>query len=341
MTLRRRLPWLPALAFALLCPQVVLGENEPPPPSSSAASALVETPPPKAITDAIAKAAETARDVLVVFDASDLGGWCERMRKEILSHPKFIKGVEAGFVTVILDHSRKIPGEEETRRRLLAYERRLDVGRFPSVLLLDSAGRAYARTGYIGDNPDVFLKHLAELRAIRERRDALIAKARRNSGYIRAEHLANALRTIDGSLVAEYAPLFEELRAADSADKHGVILDYDINRLFGDARETARSARNPGAARRMFDDFLAARPQMPALRRQRVLLERFRYLDKTGADGLSRLERSLKKISELREMLALAPKSPEAARINKLIEDESLEIQSMSDETSDPVRLRR
>ncbi len=327
MNFRRRLTSLLALGLLPVCASVALAADEAPPPSSSAVSAQGEIPPPEPISEALTLAASNGRDVLVVFDASELGGWCERMRREVLSHPSFGPGVARGFVPVILDHTRKATAEAEARRRTLAYERRLGVTGFPSVLLLDSTGRAYARTGYRGNGPAAFLRHLYELRSLREKRDALIAKSRRNSGYIRAEHLANALRTIDGSLASEYAPLFEELRAVDKTDRHGVLLDYDIIRLTRRARDAARAARSQAAALREFDEFLAARRTLPPAKRQRVLVERFAYLDRSGADGLSRLERSQSRLAELRAMLALAPESPEAPRIRKLFEDEAREMQ--------------
>ncbi len=308
------------LASGLL-PLPALGAPEPAAPQTRE-QAQSRPRAPTAVQTAVEAARKTGRDVLVVFDASEMGTWCDLMRRDILNDPSFAKGVSGAFVTVVLDHSRKDGDDPEERRLQNAFERRLGVTGFPSVLLLDGQGRAYARTGYRGSDVPAYIAHLTGLRALRERRDALIAKSRRNSGYIRAEHLANALRTIDGSLAAEYDELFEELRATDPADKRGVLLDYDLARLAPRAREAARAARHPAAGLRVFDDFLAQTHSLPDDKRQRVLHMRFDYLDKTGADGLSRMQRCERRLQELRAMLALAPDSPVAPRIRKLIEDE-------------------
>ena len=84
----------------------------------------------------------------------------------------------------------------------------------------------------------------------------------KNKGDIRADLLARALRMVDGSLVQDYSPLFEDLRAEDPADRRGVLADYDINMLFIRARESERTTRTLEAPLWEFDAFLDAHPAL-------------------------------------------------------------------------------
>lgn len=291
---------------------------------------------PENFLKGLEEARKSGRDVIVVLNAADWGGWCERLRADILQKPAFIAGAAKDFVTVNLDFPQKTRPPEADHRSNLAFARKYSVTGFPVVLLFDSAGRAYARTGYTTADAAEYLGRLTGLKKTRMRRDELIARAHRNKGDIRADLLAKALRMIDGSLTPGYPELFEELRALDASDRSGAILDYDISLLHIRAGDAARAARSPGAGLWEYDAFLAAHPVMPPVKRQRVLLERFAYLDRAGMDGLSRIARHERHLDKLGEMLALAPNSENAKKIRQLIETQENELQKLRETPDAP-----
>jgi thioredoxin-related protein len=279
-------------------------------------------PLPENLRKGLEEARKTGRDVLAIINISDLAGWCERMRADIVEQPAFVAGAAVNFVAVNLDFPQKTKRPEEEHRRNLAFARKYNVTGFPVVLLLDSAGRAYARTGYTTSDVREYLAHLDAFKKNRTRRDQLIAKAHRNKGDIRADLLSKALRSIDGSLTPGYPELFEELRAIDPADRSGALLDYDISLLIIRAGDAARTARSPAAGLWEYDAFIAAHPGMPKGKLQRVMVERFAYLDRSGADGLSRTARHERLLEKLTETLALAPSSELAPKIHRLMAEQ-------------------
>jgi protein disulfide-isomerase len=321
---------LSAGAFAL-APFVVRAENTPP-ASSDKPTSEPPTPLPDNFRKGIEEARKTGRDVLVVLNISDWTGWCERLRVDIMEQPTFAAGAQKDFVTVHLDFPKSAKSPEEEHRRNLAFARKYNVTGFPVVLLFDSSGRAYARTGYTTSAVGEYVAQLGELKKNRTRRDALIDKAHRNKGDIRADLLSKALRMIDGSLTPGYPELFEELRAIDPVDRSGAILDYDISLLLIRAGDAARTARSPSAGLWEYDAFLSAHAVMPKEKRQRVLLERFAYLDRSGADGLSRAERAERNITRLKEMLELAPKSESATKIRRLLDTHGAELAKLRED---------
>lgn len=306
-------------------------------PKAVVEAIATETKPafPEEVSAALEKAASSGRDVAVVFNVPDWGGWCERIRKDILEQPKFTGAAAKQFVVVNLDFPRKSTGSVDARRVKLAYAKRYRITGYPVVLLLDKTGRAYAKAGWREGGPAAYANHLAALKKAREKRDEQLEKARKNQGYIRAELAAGALGTIDAALVRDYADQFEELRAGDPQDRRGVIADYDITRLIDRVKDNVAESRNRASGLWEFDAYLAAHPDLPKAKRQRVLLSRFAYIPKSGEDGLSRIARCQKHIEDLRDMLELAPKSPFAKEIRVLIESEESQLAQLRNESTD------
>ena len=79
---------IPLLALALGAllapsPAALCAENSPPPIVTKDSPA----PTPDAVLKAVAEAAKSGRDVIVIFNSSDTDGWCAKIRDEILKKP--------------------------------------------------------------------------------------------------------------------------------------------------------------------------------------------------------------------------------------------------------------
>ena len=108
------------------------------------------------------QAAAEKKDILIDFTGSDWCGWCIKLDKEVFSTPEF--KAQKDFVLVSLDFPRKkqLPAEEKARNEALM--RQWSVQGFPTIILTNAAGEAYAQTGYQEGGPAKYLAHLAELR---------------------------------------------------------------------------------------------------------------------------------------------------------------------------------
>lgn len=108
------------------------------------------------------KAAAEKKDILVDFTGSDWCGWCIKLDKEVFSTEAF--KAQKDFVLVALDFPRRkeIPADQKAKNEALM--RQWGVRGFPTIILTNASGEAYARTGYQAGGPEKYLPHLAELR---------------------------------------------------------------------------------------------------------------------------------------------------------------------------------
>jgi thioredoxin-related protein len=105
------------------------------------------------------------KDLLVDFTGSDWCGWCIKLDNEVFEHQAFLDAAQAQFILVKLD----FPRGEEVKAKVPNPERNAElrdahgVRGFPTILLLSSAGEAFASTGYREGGPEKYVEHLNEI----------------------------------------------------------------------------------------------------------------------------------------------------------------------------------
>ena len=138
------------------------------PPAASKTMAAAKPAPGKAAwrTDyqaALADAKEQNRRVFLFFTGSDWCIWCKRLNAEILATPEFKAYAAENLVLVELDFpkGRAQPADVAAQNNSLAQKYR--VRGFPTVVVLDSAGKFVNELGYQEGGPGPFLKQLKAL----------------------------------------------------------------------------------------------------------------------------------------------------------------------------------
>jgi len=120
------------------------------------------------ITDfesAKSKAGREGKDLFINFSGSDWCGWCKLLDREVFSRAEFVQKAGQSFVFVLADFPRDTSGQTKAvQQQNQRLSDRYKVEGFPTVILADSAGREYARTGYVEGGPVKYLKYLEELR---------------------------------------------------------------------------------------------------------------------------------------------------------------------------------
>lgn len=112
------------------------------------------------------EAEKTGKDLFIDFTGSDWCGWCIRLHKEVFDHESFQTGITGDFILVALD----FPQGEEAKAKVPNPERNDELAQlhgiqgFPTILLMDSKGQVYGRTGYQPGGPEKYLEHVAGLR---------------------------------------------------------------------------------------------------------------------------------------------------------------------------------
>ena len=105
-------------------------------------------------------AAKEKKAILVDFTGSDWCGWCIRLKKEVFNEKAFEIAAK-DFVFVELDFPRGKKLAPEVKAKNEALSKKFNVQGFPTIMLLNAQGEAFAQTGYEEGGPANYLKSLA------------------------------------------------------------------------------------------------------------------------------------------------------------------------------------
>ena len=170
-------------------------------------------------------AAEGKKDLLLDFTGSDWCGWCIKLNKEVFDLEPFKTGTKDKFVLVELDFPQKKELDAKLKEQNEALQEKFQVQGFPSIILCDSTGKPYAKTGYQPGGPEKYVAHLDELQAIRVKRDEAFAKsAAAKTDTEKAAFLVEGLKVLDEELVdSNYGDVVDKIGELDKEDKTGFV----------------------------------------------------------------------------------------------------------------------
>ena len=149
-----------------------------------------------------ALAQKEGKDILMDFTGSDWCGWCIRLHNEVFQYQTFHDYADENLVLLELD----FPNDKSNlTEEIIAQNDKLQaqfaIQGFPTILLLDSAGRPYGKTGYQEGGPENYVEHLTVLRGLREERDAALKEAEGLEGIERAKKLDDVLAALEPGLI--------------------------------------------------------------------------------------------------------------------------------------------
>ncbi|MBP7950142.1 MAG: hypothetical protein KA004_10830, partial [Verrucomicrobiales bacterium] len=210
------------------------------------------------------------------------------------------------------------PQEKELPKTLQEQNEKLrdsfQIEGYPTIVLADAAGKPYAKTGYQEGGPTEYLKHLAELRAVREKRDAAFALAAKADGLEKAKHLAAGLDALGEDIVGtHYATTVDEIIALDNDDALGLKKKHESQRALRKLEEKLQALHGEGK----FDDYAKAidafidEHKLAGEQKQRVMMMKMPLFDETKLDAAEKL---------LGEVIKLDDKSETAQQAREIIE---------------------
>ena len=159
--------------------------------------------------EAVAQAKAEGKDLFVDFTGSDWCGWCIKLNEEVFDHDEFNAYATEHFVLVALDFpsgeaaKAKVPNPERNDELQEQY----GITGFPTILLMNTDGEVYGRTGYRAGGPAPYVEYLQELRAEGK---AALAAAKEHVARWEAATDENRMEVL-GSILTEFEGL-----AADS-----------------------------------------------------------------------------------------------------------------------------
>ena len=113
---------------------------------------------------ALSQAKAQNRHVFLFFTGSDWCGWCKRLDHEILSTAEFNRFAGENLILVKLDFPQHTPLSPELKTQNDQLAHKYHVDGYPTVVVLDSSGRAVKRLGYQEGGPAPFVSTLTQLR---------------------------------------------------------------------------------------------------------------------------------------------------------------------------------
>ncbi len=101
--------------------------------------------------------------VLMDFTGSDWCGWCKKLDREVFSTPEFQEYARKNLVLVELDfpHQKAIAPETKKQNAELAKQYRIEG--FPTIIVLNAAGKPVGQLGYMEGGPKAFIAALEKL----------------------------------------------------------------------------------------------------------------------------------------------------------------------------------
>ncbi len=196
-------------------------------------------------------AASQGKDLLLDFTGSDWCHWCIKLTDEVFSQPDFDNEALRSFVLVEID----FPSDRASQSDFIATQnnqlsKQFEIESFPTVVLADSQGRPYAKTGYRAGGPQPFLAHLAELREKRIKRDEAFARADKLEGVEKAKSLDEGLRAVGAEYaLTAYSSVVNQIMALDANDEGGLKSRYEeflARRRVGDEVKQLMACYQPG-----------------------------------------------------------------------------------------------
>jgi thiol:disulfide interchange protein len=112
---------------------------------------------------ALDQAKSDHKHTLLFFTGSDWCGWCKKLNREILTTSDFNQYAQDKLELVELDYPRQKPQSDALRSQNRMLESRYNITGFPTVVVLDSSGKAVARLGYQEGGPGPFIARLQQL----------------------------------------------------------------------------------------------------------------------------------------------------------------------------------
>ncbi len=207
------------------------------------------------------KAANENKALLVDFTGSDWCGWCIKLNDEVFKHEAFKEGVEDKFILVELDFPRdksKISDELQTQNKTLAEK--YSIQGYPTILLMDSLGRPFAKTGYQAGGPEKYLAHLDSLLANKTRYDGSIAAAQKFEGQEKAKMLIISLMMLPDDQLGHYSDIMTQISELDPDDKQGFVAEQRrkaaLKTLQAEVMSAMRSQQSEGIPAKV-DQFIA------------------------------------------------------------------------------------
>lgn len=193
----------------------------------SVSSAIAEEGSFTSLEEATKVAQEQGKDILVDFTGSDWCGWCTKLHDEVFGTEEWKKAASKKYVMVILDFPRNKQLDKEVKEYNAKLQREYGIQGFPTILVLDSNGKIYAKTGYQPGGAKKYLAHLEEFAGRKTKRDELLKQAKDTPQEKRLPILTGLIEQLTKwEIDFAYPEIKDDIVSLDGQNKSGLRLKY-------------------------------------------------------------------------------------------------------------------
>jgi thiol-disulfide isomerase/thioredoxin len=223
--------------------------SEPMPSADGGPAPLLIPPEPESmktgkwltiLSDAKELAAAQGKDILLDFTGSDWCGYCIQLDQEVFSDPEFTAYATKNLVLVELDFPKFKTLSVAQRKHNAELEAKYEVQGFPTLVMLDAAGRKIGKFGYEPGGFEVFQAKFNEARDGRVARDAAFDAAKTLTGIERAKKIDEGLNAIADINIDDYRSQVEEVAQLDADNAGGVGKKWRDRLSFAEMIERVR-----------------------------------------------------------------------------------------------------
>ena len=111
-----------------------------------------------------AKAKKENKMVLMDFTGSDWCGWCMKLNKEVFSTEQFKEYAAKNLMLVEVDFPSKKKLSDAQKKANEALQVKYQVQGYPTIVVLDGAGKKVGELGYMQGGPKAFIAKLEEIK---------------------------------------------------------------------------------------------------------------------------------------------------------------------------------
>jgi thioredoxin-related protein len=110
--------------------------------------------------EALARAKQEHKPVLLDFTGSDWCIWCKRLHEEVLSQTPFADYARDHLILVELDYPQDKTQTEELKKQNAKLSEQFSVTGYPTIVMVDAEGKELGRTGYMQGGAKTFVREL-------------------------------------------------------------------------------------------------------------------------------------------------------------------------------------
>jgi thioredoxin-related protein len=102
--------------------------------------------------------------VMLDFTGSDWCGWCIKLHREVFSKPEFAEYAEKSLVLVEVDFPRTKKQSDTLKKANQALQDKYKIEGYPTIIILDGAGKQVGQLGYQAGGPKPFIAELDKMK---------------------------------------------------------------------------------------------------------------------------------------------------------------------------------